>query len=288
MSKKYGSQSMVKNLKRVLVKRPDEGFAVEDYEKWHYTGPLDLAQAQQEHDAFTEIMRREGIEVVYHPEYQPDHADAIFTYDPAIITDEGAILFQMGKKLRKGEETPLQRRLTELDVPILYRVHGDATVEGGDTLWLDEDTIAIGQGFRTNKAGLLQMKEAFEPMGIEVIPVDLPYFYGPETCLHLMSLISFADHDLAVIYSPLFPVPFWKLLKERGIDLIDVSEDEFNKMGSNVLALSPRNVVMLDCTPVVQNRLEDAGCEIHTYKGVEISLKTEGGPTCLTRPILRE
>ncbi|MBN2334738.1 amidinotransferase [Candidatus Bathyarchaeota archaeon] len=288
MSKKYGSQSMVKNLKRVLVKRPDEAFAVEDYDKWHYTGPLDLDQAQQEHDAFTEIMRREGTEIIYHPENQPDHADSIFTYDPAIITDEGAILFQMGKKLRKGEEAPLQRRLTELDVPILYRVHGDATVEGGDTLWLDEDTIAIGQGFRTNRAGLLQMKEALEPMGIEVIPVELPYFYGPEACLHLMSLISFADHDLAVIYSPLFPVPFWKLLKERGIDLIDVSEIEFNKMGTNVLALSPRNVVMLDCTPIVQNRLEDAGCEIHTYTGVEISLKTEGGPTCLTRPILRE
>jgi dimethylargininase len=279
---------MVKNLKRVLVKRPDNGFAVKDYKKWHYTGPIELTQAQQEHDAFADIMLREGIDVIYHPEYQPDHADSIFTYDPAIITDEGAIIFQMGKKLRKGEEILLQRRLIELDIPVAYKIHGDATVEGGDTLWLDEDTIAIGQGFRTNKEGLLQMREALEPMGVKVIPVDLPYFYGPEACLHLMSLISFADHDLAVIYSPLFPVPFWKLLNERGVDLIDVSEAEFNKMGTNILALSPRKIVMLDCTPEVQQRLVDAGCEIHTYKGVEISLKTEGGPTCLTRPILRE
>jgi dimethylargininase len=279
---------MFKSLKRVLVKRPDKGFAVEDYEKWHYTGPLDLAQAQQEHEAFTDIMRIEGVEVLYHPEPQPNHADSIFTYDPAIVTDEGAIIFQMGKKLRRGEETPMERRLTELDIPVAYRIHGEATVEGGDTLWLDENTIAIGQGFRTNKAGLLQMREALKPMDVEVIPVDLPYFYGPEACLHLMSLISFVDHDLAVIYSPLLPVPLWKLLRERGVELIDVSEDEFNRMGTNILALSPRKILMLDCTPEVQWRLKDEGCMIHTYKGVEISLKTEGGPTCLTRPILRE
>jgi dimethylargininase len=284
----YGSQSMVNKMKRVLVKRPDKHFAVEDYEKWHYTGPLDLAEAQKEHDAFTDIMKKEGIEVLYHPEPQPDHADSIFTYDPAIITDKGAIVFQMGKRLRKGEDVPMERRLKELDIPIHYRIHGEATVEGGDTLWLDEDTMALGQGFRTNKEGLAQMKEALTPIGVNVIPVDLPYFYGPEACLHLMSLISFADHDLAVIYSPLMPVPFWKLMKERGVDMIDVSEQEFNKMGTNILALAPRDIMILDCTPEVQGRLEEAGCNIHTYKGVKISLKTEGGPTCLTRPILRE
>ena len=278
---------MVTTLKRVLVKRPDEGFAVEDYKKWHYTAQLDLAEAQREHDEFVEIMRNEGVEVLFHPELQPDHADSIFTYDPAIITDEGAIIFQMGKRLRKGEEKPMERRLKELDIPIHYRINGEATVEGGDTLWLDEETLALGQGFRTNKAGLVQMKEALEPIGVKVIPVDLPYFYGPEACLHLMSLISYADHDLAVIYSPLFPVPFWKLLKERGVEMIDVSEEEFNKMGTNILALSPRNIMILDCVPETQSRLEETGCKVHTYKGVEISLKTEGGPTCLTRPILR-
>ena len=286
--KNYGSQSMVKPLKSVLVKRPDIGFAVEDYEKWHYTGSLNLAKAQYEHDSFTDIMKNRGIEVLYHPEHQPDHADSIFTYDPAIITDEGAIIFQMGKRLRRGEEKPMERRLKELGIPIHYHIHGEATVEGGDTLWLDEDTMALGQGFRTNKEGQAQMREALVPLGVDVIPVDLPYFYGPEACLHLMSLISFADDDLAVIYSPLFPVPFWKLLKERGVDMIDVSEAEFNRMGTNILALAPRDILMLDCTPEVQARLELAGCRIHTYRGVEISLKTEGGPTCLTRPILRK
>jgi N-dimethylarginine dimethylaminohydrolase len=279
---------MVGRLRRVLVKRPDAGFAVEDYEKWHYSGPLDLDEAQREHDAFTEILRGEGAEVLYHPEPQPDRADSIFTYDPAIVTNEGAVILKMGKALRRGEEPPMARRLEDVGVPILYSVDGDATIEGGDTLWLDEETLMVGQGFRTNAEGLRQMKEAVEPLGINVISVDLPYFYGPEACLHLMSLISLVDHDLAVIYSPLIPVPLWKIMRERGTEFIEVSEEEFNTMGTNVLALEPRKCLMLENTPVTRRGLEEAGCEVLTYKGVEISLKTEGGPTCLTRPILRE
>lgn len=288
MTDDFGCQSMVTRMRRVLVKRPDTGFHVADWKKWHYTGPIDLAEAQIEHDTFSKILTDDGIEVIYHPEPQPEHADSIFTYDPAIITREGAVVFQMGKTLRKGEDDPMERRLKELGIPTHYRIHGKATVEGGDTLWLDEDTLAVGQGFRTNAEGLSQMKAAMKPLGVKVIPVELPYFYGPEACLHLMSLISYADHDLAVIYPLLTPVPFWKLLTERGTDLIEVNEDEFNVMGTNILALQPRKILMLDNAPITQKRLEDAGCEVITYKGVEISLKTEGGPTCLTRPLLRD
>lgn len=274
-------------MRRVLVKRPDAGFAVEDYEKWHYAGPLDLDEAQKEHDAFTEILRGEGVEVLYHPEPQPDRADSVFTYDPAIVTNEGAVILKMGKALRRGEEPSMARRLEDVGVPILYSVHGEATIEGGDTLWLDEENLMVGQGFRTNAEGLRQMKEAVEPLGVNVIPVDLPYFYGPEACLHLMTLISLVDHDLAVIYPPLMPVPLWKLLRGRGMEFIEVSEEEFNAMGTNVLALAPRKCLMLENTRVTRRGLEEAGCEVLTYRGMEISLKTEGGPTCLTRPILR-
>lgn len=288
MSRKYGCQSMVEPLKRVLVKRPDEHFAAADYARWHYQGPLDLGVAQREHDAFVEILRRAGAEVLYHPEPQPDHADSIFTYDPAIITNEGAVILRMGKTLRRGEEPPMRRRLEELGIPIHYVVKGDATVEGGDLLWVDDDTLAVGQGFRTNVEGLRQIREAMNPLGVEVIPVDLPYFYGPEACLHLMSLISFADHDLAVVYSSLLPVPFWKLLRDRSITLLEVPEKEFNTMGTNVLALASRKVLMVEGNPVTEELLLNSGCEVQTYKGVEISLKTEGGPTCLTRPLLRQ
>ena len=287
MAEDFGCQSMVEPLLRVLVKRPDEAFAVEDHRVWHYTGRPDLEKAREEHDSFVSLLEREGVEVLYHDEFQPGRADAVFTYDPAIVTDRGAIVMNMGKALRRGEEDPMARRLEELGVPILYRLHGGATAEGGDTLWVGHDTLAVGQGFRTNPEGLRQLGEALDGLGVEIVPVELPYFYGPDACLHLMSLLSLVDHDLAVAYPYLLPVPFWRFLKDRGMDLIEVPEDEFNTMGTNVLTISPRLCVMVEGNPVTERRLRDAGCRVLTYKGNEITLKSEGGPTCLTRPILR-
>ena len=288
MGRGFGSQSMVEPLRRVLVKRPDEAFAVEDHQTWHYAGRPDLVRAREEHDVFVSLLEREGVEVLYHDEFQPERADAIFTYDPAIVTDRGAIVMNMGKVLRRGEEEPMARRLEDLGVPILYRIHGEARAEGGDTLWVDHDTLAVGQGFRTNREGLRQLGEALDGLGVDIVPVELPYFHGPEACLHLMSLVSLVDHDLAVAYPYLIPVPFWRLLRERGVDVIEVPGAEFATMGTNVLAIAPGKCVMVEGNPVTEERLRDAGCDVYTYKGAEITMKSEGGPTCLTRPILRE
>jgi N-dimethylarginine dimethylaminohydrolase len=287
MAKGYGSQSMVDPLRRVLVKRPEEAFAAEDPVRWHYTGQPDLEVAQQEHDALVNILREAGAEVLYHDELQSDRADAIFVHDPAIVSDHGAIILRMGKDLRRGEEAAIARRFEELGVPIHYELHGEARAEGGDLLWIDHDTLAVGQGFRTNEEGLKQLREALEPLGVTLIPVPLPYYGGPDACLHLMSLISLVDHDAAVIYLPLLPMPFWLYLRERELRFIEVPDEEFESMGTNVLALAPGKSLMLEGNPITNRRLEEAGCEVFTYKGNEISLKAEGGPTCLTRPILR-
>jgi len=287
MSDPYGSQSMVSPLRRVLVKRPDAAFAVDDPVRWHYAGCPDLEVAQQEHDALVAILRQAGVEVAYHDEFQPDCADAIFTHDPVIVTRRGAVVLRMGKPLRRGEEAAIARRLEALGVPIHYTLHGEAMAEGGDLLWVDEQTLAAGQGFRTNAEGLRQLREALEGLGVEVLPVQLPCYGGPEACLHLMSLISLVDHDLALVYPPLMPVPFWQYLKRRGFQLIEVPDQEFGSMGTNVLALAPRHCVLLEGNPITQRRLEEAGCQVQTFMGNELSLKAEGGPTCLTRPILR-
>jgi N-dimethylarginine dimethylaminohydrolase len=278
---------MVDPLRRVLVKRPDETFAVEDPVRWHYAGRPVLETAQQEHDALVNILREAGAEVLYHDGPQPDRADAIFVHDPAIVTDHGAIILRMGKDLRRGEEVAIARRFEELGVPIHYGLHGEARAEGGDLLWMDHHTLAVGQGFRTNEEGLRQLREALEPLGVTLIPVPLPYYGGPDACLHLMSLISLVDYDAAVIYLPLLPVPFWQYLTERSFRFIEVPDEEFESMGPNVLALAPGKCLMLEGNPITKHRLEQAGCEVFTYQGNEISLKAEGGPTCLTRPILR-
>ena len=283
----FGAQSMTRPLRRVVVRRPDATFADADPAIWHYTSRPDLAAAQREHDAFVRILTAAGSEVIPHDAPVPGLADAIYVHDPVLITDRGAILMRMGKPLRRGEENALGRRLETAGVPIHYRLHGEAVAEAGDCLWLDPSTLAVGQGYRTNAEGLRQLREALGP-AIAVVPVQLPYFTGPDACLHLMSLISLVADDLAVVYPPLMPVPFWELLRERGMRILEVPEPEFATLGSNVLTLAPRHCVMLEGNPVTRARLEAAGCRVETYRGNEISLKAEGGPTCLTRPVLRE
>lgn len=283
--KHFGGQSMVDPLQTVLVRRPDAAFGAADPARWHYASQPDLARAQAEHDAFVGLLRQSGIKPIYHETPLPDHADAIFVHDPMLTTRHGAVLLQMAKPLRQGEVDAMAETLAALDIPIHYRLHGDATAEGGDLLWIDRQTLAVGLGFRTNAAALAQLQEALPD--VEVIPVPLPYYQGPEACLHLMSFISLVDYDLAVVYRPLMPVPFFQLLEARGFRFVDVPEAEFATMGPNVLALAPGRCLMLAGNPVTQARLEAAGCEVLTYVGSEISLKAEGGATCLTRPLLR-
>ena len=284
--KAFGSQSMVGPLHSVLMRPPDVSFGQADPQKWHYTAQPDLALAQKEHADLTQIIRQFGAEIIYHDIPLPDHADALFVHDPAIVTDKGAIILRMGKPLRQGEEAAQATLFTKLGIPTHYTLYGSARAEGGDLLWLDEKTLAVGLGFRTNEEGLRQLQEALPE--VNVIPVHLPYYTGPEACLHLMSFISLVADDLAVVYLPLMPVPFFQLLQGRGVRFVEVPQEEFMTMGSNVLALAPRHCVMLENNPITRRRLEEAGCQVWTYKGDEISLKAEGGATCLTRPLLRK
>ena len=285
--KTYGSQSMVEPLKRVLVRKPDEAFGNADPAFWHYVSQPNLEKAQAEHDALVATLREAGCEVLYHDAELPEHADAIFTHDPVIVTDEGYIVLRMGKDQRRGEESALGNTLEGFGVPILATLEGEATAEGGDLMWLDHATLAVGRGYRTNAEGLRQLTAALRPLGVETFEVQLPYGDGPVSCLHLMSLISMLDHDLAVVHLPLLPVPFVELLSDRGVSLVEVPDEEYPTMGPNVLALAPRRCLMIEGNPVTKGRLEAAGCEVLTYRGDELSLKAEGGATCLTRPILR-
>ena len=287
LTRNYGSQSMSDPLRTVLVRRPDEAFGAADPKQWGYTAKPNLVAAQREHGRLIELLKQSRVDVRYHEDPQPGKADSIFVHDPAIVTDRGAVILRMGKELRRGEEESMARTFQALHVPILARLHGDATAEGGDLLWVNHDLLAVGQGFRTNAGGLSQIRETMTGIGVAVEAVPLPYFQGPDTCLHLMSLISVIDDDLAVIYPRLFPVPFWKSLREHGFEFVEVPDEEFNTMAPNVLAVGPRDCIVLEGNPITRNRLEASGCRFRTYRGKEISLKAEGGVTCLTRPVLR-
>jgi dimethylargininase len=289
MSRGYGAQSMVAPLRRVVMRRPGEAMAAADPGRWHYASAIDLAAARAAHDALADALRAWDVEVLYHEEPLPEHADSVFVFDPALVTDSGAVLLRMGKELRRGEEEPLGRTLQACGVPLHGRLEGEARCEGGDTMWLDHDTLAVGCGFRSNAEGVSQLRGLLGPLGITVLDFDLPYFTGPDACLHLLSLISPVDVDLAVAYPPLMPTAFWEDLRRRGVRLLEVPEDEFLRtQATNVLTVAPRRCIMLDGSPVTRQLLEEADCEVVTFPGEPLSFKAEGGPTCLTRPVLRD
>ena len=289
MTEGYGAQGMVGRLRRVLMRRPGEAMAASDPAAWHYTGAIDLEEARRAHDTFADALRAWDVEVIYHEEPLPEHSDSVFVFDPVLVTDQGTLVLSMGKERRRGEEEPLARALQDCGVPVFGRLEGDARAEGGDTLWLDHDTLAVGRGFRTNAEGVRQLRGLLHPLGVTVLDYDLPFFTGPEACLHLLSLVSPVDVDLAVAYPPLMPSAFWGELRRRGVKLLEVPEEEFARtQATNVLAVEPRRCVMLEENPVTQRLLEMADCEVVTFPGAPLSFKAEGGPTCLTRPVLRD
>ena len=289
----FGGHTMTGRLRRVLVKRPAEAFASVDQiaAQWRdlgYLGPPDLEQAGAEHARFVALLEQAGAEVVYLPADPRTGLDSLYCHDAALITDAGAITFHTGKPARRGEGPALADVLPALDVPLLGRVEPPGTTEGGDMLWLDSHTLAVGRTYRTNAEGIAQLRALLAPLGVDVIEVPLVHWTGPGDVLHLMSLISLLASDLAVVYSRLLPIPFRETLLERGIQLVEMPDEEFATQGCNVLALAPRLCLMLEGNPVTKRRLEAAGCRVWTYQGDEISTKGSGGPTCLTRPLWRE
>ena len=252
---------------------------------WHARPNPDVAA--DEHAAFRDLLASAGAEVVRGSSPVPGDPDAIYTYDPALLTDRGAILLRPGKPGRRDEPEALGADLEDLRIPTLARLQAPAVAEGGDMFWLDPTILVVGRGYRTNDDGIAQLRALLEPAGHDVIEVDLPHFRGPDACLHLMSFISPLDHDLAVVFAPMVPVRLMDILRLRGIRCIDVPEEEFATQGPNVLALGPRIALALEGNPETRRRLEDAGVDVRTYRGEEISRKGDGGPTCLTRPLER-
>lgn len=284
---------MVAPLRRVIVKRPEEAFSSEakvaaEWQRLGFTAPPDLARAADEHRRFVALLEAAGAEVLFLPAAESTTIDSIYTHDPGLVTEAGAIVFQTGKPERRGEGPALAAALAAWDVPVLGTVDGPATAEGGDMLWLDRRTLVAGRGFRTNGPGIARLRELVAPLGVEVIEAPLPFWDGPTGLLHLLSLISPLDEDLALVHRRLLPVPLVELLEARGIELVDVAEEEFADLACNVLAVVPRGIVMLADLPLTRARLQAFGCSVAEFAGEEICLKGGGGPTCLTRPLLRE
>lgn len=288
----YGCQNMVKTIKKVLVKHPKNAYQGQEKinneaSKLNYSGNPKFDKSCMDFDLFIRLLKSIDCEIHYLPTENSSSIDSIYTHDPCLVSDKGVIYSNMGKLFRSNEPNLLESYFKSIGVPTLGKIEYPGTLEGGDIVWINERTIAVGEGYRTNAEGILQLQNILGNLIDNLITVPLPHWTGPKDCLHLMSNISPIDENLFLVYSKLLPVFFRNSLLDMGITLIEVPDVEYLTMGCNVLAIAPKKVIMIDGNPITKNLLLEQGVEVHLYDGSEISFKGSGGPTCLTRPFLR-
>jgi dimethylargininase len=267
-----------------LVVRPPDPTTVGAWADYGWRSAPDPDSLAREHSGFCDVIRSAGGEVLEGTTPVPGDPDAIYVRDPVLMTPRGVVLLHPGKKLRRAEPAAVARDLRGLGVPVLATMEPPATAEGGDMFFLDATTLLVGRSYRTNEAGIASLRALLPE--VEVMAFDLPHLNGDSEVLHLMSLISPLREGLAVGYVPLLPVRLVQLLAERAVSLVEVPEEEFDSMAANVLAVGPNQAVAIDGNPLTRSRLERAGVEVHVYRGDEVSRKGDGGPTCLTLPLL--
>lgn len=278
----FGVTSMTAPLRRVLVRRPalSGDFAGA---AWREPDPQRLAS---QHEAFCALLADLGSEVEI-AEALDGHVDAVYMHDPLVMSARGGIPLRMAKPARRDEPAAARAELERLGIPIVGEIEAPGHLDGGDRLWLDDTTVAVGLGYRTNRAGADALAALLAPEGVRVEAYDMPHDQGPGSVLHLQSFVSKITEELAVVFEPLAPVRFLQDLEARGVERIALGEDDYLAMGCNILAVRPGVVVMVDGVPGVRRELERRGAEVHVYDGSDLSLKGDGGPTCLTAPLLR-
>ncbi|WP_372974608.1 dimethylarginine dimethylaminohydrolase family protein [Muriicola sp.] len=292
MPNSFTSHSEYLPLEQVLIMPVSEAFRDKtkigaEWEELNYLKAPDLKPALEEYRDFISLLQKKGAEVFSFTKRESLTLDALYCRDASIVTDHGVVLCRMGKRQRRAEPAVQEKVYKDLGIPILGKIQAPGTLEGGDVAWLDRDTLAVGYSYRTNSEGIEQLIGMLRPLGVKVIEVQLPHFRGPSDVFHLMSILSPLDRDLAAVYSPLMPIAFRNTLLERGYQLVEVPEAEFDSLGCNILATGPRQCVMAEGNPITEAALRKAGCTVSTYPGLEISVKGGGGPTCLTRPLRR-
>jgi N-dimethylarginine dimethylaminohydrolase len=286
----YGVSSMTAPLRRVALRRPGPALLNADAAVWHYGPSFDPSRIGAEHLSFTKLLQEGGVEIAWMDGDDHGIADAVFVYDASLMTPIGAILMSPGKRQRAGEQELHRAFYAAQNIPVIDEITGEGRAEAGDTLWLNEHTLAIGRGLRTNRAGIEQVKASLASIDVTVHEFDLPVYRGAAACLHLMSLVSIVDTKTALVCAPLLPVGLWELMRDLGFDLIEAPYSEFEEsdtLSNNILSISPRQCIMIDGFPKTRSALEMGNISVQVFNGDALCIGCEGGPTCLTRPLLR-
>ena len=278
-------------IRRIAIRRPEQAFGSQSQiaEQWrdlNYHAEPDFVAAVAEYNLFADILASNGAEVIELAAMNKASLDSIYVRDSLIVTPKGLVKAGMGKAQRRAEPATNAQLLYDQGENIAGEIELPGMVEGGDLVWLDDETLLAAIGYRTNQQGIAQL-QAILGAGVHIEAFDMPHYKGPGDVFHLMSVLSPLDGDLAAVYLPLMPVALVQFLQQRNIEFVEIPDEEFESMGCNILAIAPRHVVMVAGNPITAKRLEEADCQVHIIKADEISAKGEGGPTCLTRPLVR-
>ncbi len=289
--RRWGAQSAVARLRRALVRPPcwsEEAARREDLGPWGFSTAPDLGRARAEHAALVDVLRSAGVEVLECREPHPALYDSVFACDWGVVVRDGAIVFNAGKPVRRPEADLAERAFAEQGVPVLHRMRAPATAEGGDLLWVAPDLVLVGRSYRTNAEGVETLCALLEPRGVKVVSAPVAHWMGAGSVMHFLSAISLIDVDLAVAYLPLLAVETVELLRDRGIEFIEITREEFDNLGCNILALAPRHCLMVAGNPRVRRELEKRGVRVEEFPDRELGLNMGGGPTCLVQAVWRE
>jgi N-dimethylarginine dimethylaminohydrolase len=266
----------------------NDAVRVERWRELAYFHLPEFETAEVQHRRMIEALEKAGAEVVSLAGDEELSLDGVYTHDASLVTNHGAVLMRMGKKARAGEP-PLHGRFYEnLGIPVLGTIEPPGTTESGDMVWLDERTLLVGRGYRTNQSGIEQLRALLAPRGIDVIAAPLPHGPGPDACLHLMSLMSILDEQTALVDLSWIAVPTVELLSDRGYQWIEIEASERDTMACNVLSLGGKRLLALEENELTNSRMRERGFTVETFPGSELCQNGGGGPTCLTRPLVRE
>lgn len=269
-------------MKRVLMSRPTYLQAApinEIAKKWSSTR-LDCEKMEKEHQLMVEAYTKNGVKVEF---LEPDaqRPNSVFSRDFGLCVREGYILGNFRESIRFKEKEAYKNKMKELNVPLIAEVK-DGFFEGGDFTYLDAETLAIGQAARSDEKGVNFIRKALEPYGYKVICVPCHPKY-----LHFDLVFNMVDTKLAVACSPALPQDFLNLVKNKGIELIEVSEESVFMHGCNLQSIGNKRVLCLKQNAAVNEKLAERGYTIIEVDITEI-LKAGGGPHCMTFPLERE
>ncbi len=287
----YGCQSMAGKMSRVLMRKPGASFLQADAEEWHYNHLFNPEKAIKQYEQFCHLIEQSGARIEWIDDEGDGLSDAMFTRDASLVTKAGVIPLRMGKPLRTPEPELHKNKFSQLNIPILGELTGDAKIEGGDLIWLNDSTLLVGIGFRSNEEGVNQLNALLKPYGVKVLGFDMPYWSGEAACLHLMSVISPLTEKKYLVHPPLIPTRLWQLMQAEGIEFVVAPADEFEAsfgLNLNVLPTAPDNCIMIDGFPKTKQVMEEHGVKVSVFDGDALCVACEGGPTCLTNPIVRE